>query len=416
MPPPPLRRSLALPLIIGALVTLGLTLGSFYWLMLPALEELGLMALFLTLTALASIAAGYAAYRAGLIHQSPRLRWAMWGSSILASLLTVLNVGVAAWRMFASPHDLLLATLLLVFASGIALALGYFFAEALAQRMSVLQDAAHRLAEGRLDTRAPVTGRDELADLARAFNRMAEQLETSARQQRELETLRRDLVAWASHDMQTPLAAVRAMLEALADGMVDDPATVQRYLRTAQRDIQALSHLMDDVFQVAQWDAGGPPLDCQPGSLADVISDALESFSALAAQKGVRLHGEAAPDLDPVWMDAPRIARVLSNLLNNAVRHTPAGGAVSVRAEREGQVVRVAVRDTGEGLSAKELPLVFERFYRGDQARNRETGGAGLGLAIAKGIVEAHGGRITAESQAGQGACFTFTLPAPARD
>ena len=106
--------------------------------------------------------------------------------------------------------------------------------------------------------------------------------------------------------MQTPLAAIRAMLEALADGVVDDPATVQRYLRTAQRDIQSLSRLMDDVFQMAQWDAGGLPLECQPASLADVISDALESFSALAAQKGVRLEGEAAPDVDPVQMDAPR--------------------------------------------------------------------------------------------------------------
>jgi len=406
-----LRRNVAWPLVVGTLVTLGLALGAFYALMWPGLEELRQMALLLTFTAVASSGAGYVAYRLGLIHHSPRLRWAMWGSSILASWLTFLNVWLAAWRMFASPHDLLLATILLAFAGGITMALGYFFAEALAQRMQALQAAAYQIAQGHLDARAPLVGRDELADLARAFNTMAAQLEAAAQQHRELEALRRDLVAWASHDVQTPLASARAMLEALADGVVDDPATVQRYLRTAQRDLQALSRLMDDVFDMAQLDAEGLRLDCQPNALADVVSDALESFSALAAQRGVQLRGEVAPNVDPVFMDAARMGRVLNNLIANALRHTPAGGTVSIRAWREASSVWVEVRDTGEGIRAEDLPLVFERFYRGDKARTRHTGGAGLGLTIAKGIVEAHGGRIRVESELGAGARFVFTLP-----
>jgi signal transduction histidine kinase len=252
-----------------------------------------------------------------------------------------------------------------------------------------------------------------MADLARTFNDMAARLEAAARQQRELDLLRRDLIAWASHDLQTPLASIRAMVEALADGMVDDPGTAQRYLRTAQRDIQSLSLLIDDLFQVAQMDAGGLRLDRGPGSLADLISDSLESFSELAARRGVTLRGEAPADVDPVFMDTQRIGRVLANLLGNALRHTPAGGSVEVGAKRLADGVRVDVSDTGDGIPPDDVTNIFDRFYRGEKSRSRATGGAGLGLAIARGIVEAHGGRIGVESAGvpGRGSRFYFILP-----
>lgn len=259
--------------------------------------------------------------------------------------------------------------------------------------------------------RVPVTGRDEMADLARTFNQMAAQLQEAERKQQELDALRRDLVAWAGHDLQTPLASVRAIIEALADGVVDDPESVQRYLRTAQKNIQSLSVLIDDLFQMSQLDAGGLPLDCADNSLSDLISDTLESFSELANQQGVHLGGSVAAAVDPIYMDAQRIGRVLNNLVNNALYHTPEGGSVEVLASPSPGAVLVEVIDGGQGIPPEDLPRVFDRFYRGEKSRNRTTGGAGLGLAIAKGIVEAHGGQIGVESESGR-TRFYFTLPA----
>jgi signal transduction histidine kinase len=388
-----------------------LALWIFYLLMRPPMGDMGAMASFLMITAVISVAAGYGAYRLGWINRSPRVSWTLLGGYALSSLLTFLNVWLTARLMFASQHDLMLATILLLFAGGIAMSLGYFFAVALTDRIMSLNSAAQEIARGNLRVRVPVTGSDEMADLARTFNDMAAQLETAARRQRELDTLKRDLVAWAGHDLRTPLTSIRVMVEALADGVVQDSGTVQRYLQTAQRDIRSLSQLIDDLFEMAQLDAGGLQLEHRPNSLSDLISDTLESFSAQAERQGVRLEGSCAPGVDPVTMDAQKISRVLANLVGNALRHTPAGGTVSVHASRTPEGAQVQVSDTGEGISADDLPRVFEQFYRGEKSRSRATGGAGLGLAIAKGIVEAHGGRIWAESQLGQGAHFIFTLP-----
>jgi signal transduction histidine kinase len=204
---------------------------------------------------------------------------------------------------------------------------------------------------------------------------------------------------------------MRAILEALADGMVDDPEAVQRYLKTAQRDIRSLSLLIDDLFQMAQIDAGGLQLDLSQNSLSDLISDTLESFSELAARQGIRLEGAVEPEVDPVCMDAARIGRVLNNLVGNALRHTNAQGQVNVTARREGQRVEVIVSDSGEGIQPQDLPHLFEQFYRGEKSRSRATGGAGLGLAISRGILQAHGGEIRVESELGKGTRFIFSLP-----
>jgi signal transduction histidine kinase len=395
----------------GVAGILALSLVAFYLLLHPPINEIGLMALFLAITAFISVLAGYIAYRLGGVERSPAILLTLLGGYALASLLAFMNVWVTARLMFASRHDLQLATVLLLFAGGVAMALGYFISSALTGRISLLNRAARAISQGQLGVRIADRGRDEMALLAHTFNDMAAQLQSAARKQQELDRLRRDLVAWTGHDLQTPLASVRAILEALADGVVDDPETVQRYLRTAQRDIRALSGLIDDLFQMAQLDAGGLPLDREDNSLSDLISDTLESFSELAARQEVSLEGRAAPGVDPVYMDAQGIGRVLSNLISNALRHTPPGGQVQVQALPLPSGVLVEVSDTGEGIRSEDLPYVFERFYRGEKSRSRETGGAGLGLAIAKGIVEAHGGGIDVESLPG-GTRFYFTLPA----
>ena len=407
------RRSSAphLRFVGGIALTLAVALAIFFLLMQPPMAELGLMALFLAATAVVSAVAGYGAYRLRWIHHSPRISWVLLGGYALAIVLTFLNVWVTARLMFASQHDLLLATVLLLFAAGIAMSVGYFLSAAVTDRIVTLNRAASQIAQGDLGVRVPVTGNDEMASLARTFNEMAEQLQAADQNQRDLDRLRRNLIAWAGHDLRTPLASIRAIVEALADGMVQDPDTVDRYLHTAQRDIRSLSLLIDDLFELAQLEAGGLRLEILPNSLSDLISDTLESFSELAARQGVTLEGSVGPGVDPVPLDARQIGRVLSNLVGNALRHTPSGGAVQVEARRTAEGAQVEVRDTGEGIEAEDLPHIFERFYRREKSRSRTTGGAGLGLAIAKGIVEAHGGQIGVESTPGQGTCFYFSLP-----
>ena len=288
--------------------------------------------------------------------------------------------------------------------------LGYFLSNTITERIQLLKSAAEKLAKGDLETRVPVQGTDEVAVLANSFNQMAEQLQDMDRQQRDLDNMRRDLIAWVSHDLQTPLTSMRAILEAVSDGIVDDPETVKRYLHTAQRDVNNLSSLIDDLFQMAQLDAGGFPLNKDKSSLGDLVSDTLESFTELANQQDIILEGNVDPDVDPVTMDTQAVGRVLNNLIGNALRHS-SRGRVSVWVRRSELGVEVTISDTGEGIRKEDLEHIFERFYRGEKSRNRGTGGAGLGLAIARGIVHAHGGDIKVESQIGKGTQFTFFIP-----
>ncbi len=407
-------KTRSLRMIIGGALVLALSLAGFYLAMRPSSTEFGLMALFLGITSAVTVMAGFGAYRLGWMSQSPSIVLALMITYILSSLLTLLNVWLTARLMFASQHDLVLGTILLLFASGMAIALGWFFATTLGERIDSLRGAARQLADGELSTRVNVQGRDELAELSQAFNEMAEKVEAAAREQQELDQLRHELLAWTSHDLQTPLASMRAMIEALADDMVEDDTTRRRYLATIQREIQSLSSLIDDLLQVAQIDAGGLRINPAWNSLSDLISDTLESFSEIAMQQGVKLSGEAVPDLDPVWFDPPRIGRVLANLIQNALQYTPEGGQVIIRAEKVDGVITIEVRDDGEGIKPEDMPMIFESFYRGEKSRSRATGGSGLGLAIAKGLVEAHNGQITARSASDKGTTIVFTLPSPA--
>ncbi len=404
--------SLLVTILVGAGTIVAISLAVFYYSMHPPMSDLGVMARFFSITAAVSVLIGFVAYRLGWVYHSPSIRWTLVGGYIISTLLIFANIWIIARLMFVSQHDFQLGAVLLLFALGIALVLGFFFSTALTERIKQLDSAASQIAQGEFSTRLPVEGRDEIAGLAETFNSMAYQLEGGQEKQRELEGMRRDLIAWISHDLQTPLASIRAILEALADGIVEDPETVQRYLLTAQRDIGSLSALIDDLFQIAQIDAGGLKLDMCQNSISDLVSDTLESFSVLAKQNSIDLHGQADPGVDPVWMDAPRIGRALNNLVRNALHHTPAGGMVEVRVRKDSSGVLVEVIDTGEGIRNEDLPFVFDRFYRGEKSRNRQTGRAGLGLAIARGIIEAHHGQIGVESPPGKGARFYFSLPA----
>ena len=398
-----IKLPLTLRYALGVTGILLISLVIFVLIMNPPMVDFGLMALFLFITSIVSSVVGYAAYRLGWMAKVSTVRWTLLISYLISSVLTFFNVWLTARLMFASQHDLLLATVLLLFAGGMAMVLGYFLSSAITDRILVLQNAANRLAGGDLDARVEVSGRDEVAKLGENFNRMAAQIQESKQQ-------RADLIAWVSHDLQTPLTSVQAILEALSDGVVEDTDSIQRYLKTAQREVRSLSILIDDLFKVAKMDAGGLKLERAPISLSDLISDTLESFSHLAKSRNIILTGEVERKIDPVDMDARQIGRVLNNLVRNALRYTPSGGKVTLSARRLESKVEVCVRDTGEGIPEEDLPYIFESFYRGEKSRSRATGGAGLGLAIARGIIQAHGGEISVRSALGEGTKFIFTI------
>lgn len=404
--------------VLGILAALTLTVALVVMVMRPPLNDLMYLGMLFALTGSSSALIGYVSHQLGWWRRFRSLSQTLTLGYVIAAALTLLNVWLTARMMFINQHDLTLAGLLLVFAGGISVSFGYFISASITHTLRQMAQAAERISEGDFTTRVSVPGHDEVAQLAQTFNNMAARLQTADADQRALETARRDLVAWASHDLRTPLASLRAMLDALADGVVSDPETVARYLGQSQTEIGRMSTLIDDLFELAQMDTGNLVLRSEASALTDLLSDTLEGFTARALARQVTLTGEVAAGVDPVWMAPDKIGRVLRNLVENAIRHTPAGGRIEMRAEpRPGEVV-VTVRDTGEGIAPADLPRVFERFYRGDAARSRSegglglmSGGAGLGLAIARGLVEAHGGRIWAESGLGQGTTMRFTLP-----
>lgn len=336
------------------------------------------------------------------------------GASLLGCVLLLGLLMLGTEAMLISQHDHDVVLVLLMFAGLIAIGISLSWATPLARRIERVRAGTAQLAAGELDTTLPVDGRDEIALLAADFNRMAAALQQAAAHERELEQSRRDLIAAVSHDLRTPLAAVRALIEALADDVVEDQETRSRYLRSAQREIAHLGQLVDDLFELAQIDAGVLRLELERASLHDLISDTVSSFQPQAQQQGVRLLGDVQGKVDPVLINPPKLQRVLHNLLSNALRHTPADGTVLLRARPDGNHVRVEVADSGEGIAPDDLPHVFDRSYRGDPSRTRagmeRSAGAGLGLAIARGLVEAHGGTISVESQLGRGSRFWFTL------
>jgi signal transduction histidine kinase len=336
------------------------------------------------------------------------------GALVAGSVVALINVLFSALLMFASRHDVLLLSLLSFFAVVVSVSLGAVLASSLTDRLRAVSDAAAALATGDLTVRVPPPMPDaasEVRALTVAFNMMAEQLEVAAARRADDDEARRMLVAAISHDLRTPLASIRAMIEAITDGVVTDAETVARFHATMGREIRTLSALITDLFELSQLEAGQLALSLAPATLPDLIAEVVEGLSAQAAAREVHIASGVEGAVGPVVIDTPAVRRVLANLVQNALRHTPADGTVAVTARAVAEGVQVDVVDTGEGIPAADLPHVFERFYRGEKSRSRETGGAGLGLAIARGFVEAHGGRIWVESEAGRGTRFSFILP-----
>ena len=297
----------------------------------PAVDERQLF-LLMGLTGSVSILIAWGIGQPGLGQRLRRLRDGLMLLSLLTILTLFANFWLLARQMFLDAHDLGLSAVLLVFGAWTALGCGYFISNAFTPRIRALARGAERIARGETGTRVPAAGQDELAALARSFNLMAERLEESAARRERLEQGRRDLIAWTSHDLRTPLASLRLVIEALVDGVAGDEATQQRYLQTAQREIRNLSQLIDDLFELSQLESGHVELQLQRSSLGDLLSDTLGALRPVARRREVQLEGEVSDDVDPLLIDPEKIQRVLYNLVSNAIRHTPAGGNVRLAA------------------------------------------------------------------------------------
>jgi signal transduction histidine kinase len=286
-------------------------------------------------------------------------------------------------------------------AIAIALVLTLVLSRRISSPVRALTATAKKLGQGDFSQRVPSKGKGEIAELAQAFNSMADDIERN-------EKLRQNLVADTAHELRTPLSNLRGYLEAIKDDVIKPDATT---INSLYEEATLLTRLVDDLQELALAEASELKLTIQADDISTVIKQVAISSQSQAVDKGISLRTDLPDKLPLCDIDSQRITQVLHNLISNAVTHTPRDGTITISAKESGKYVEVTVADTGEGIPAEELPNIFERFYRVDRSRSRRTGGSGLGLTIAKRLVEAHGGQISVQSEPGKGSRFTFTIP-----
>ena len=289
-----------------------------------------------------------------------------------------------------------------VVAAVIATVSSLFVSRRIVEPLQRMMSATRRIAAGRYGERVPVGGPDELGTLSESFNSMAASLE-------EAEKKRLELIGDVSHELRTPLSTLQGYMEGLMEGVIEPSEETWALL---YGEAERMRHLVDDLRRLSHAEAGQIDLETTAVNSSEVARVAADRVAPLFIEKGVELRNTAPENLPSVSADTDRVVQILSNLLGNALRHTPAGGRVTLEAEVRDDVVVFGVEDTGEGISAEDLPRVFERFYRAEKSRSREGGGSGLGLAISRALVEAMGGKASVESPGlGKGARFSFSLP-----
>jgi signal transduction histidine kinase len=319
------------------------------------------------------------------------------GTAVGVILVTVL---AAAELMFVSNHDALMVSAIVLAAALVALRAARVASAGVLREVGAIRDALAAVGEGERDTRVDAGAALELSELAGAATRMVEQLREEEKRRDAADAARRNLVASISHDLRTPLASLRLMLAAIEDGVVENSAR-DRYLATMHTHVGALGSLVDDLFELSRLEAGELEWSIQQVELPELVDETVAAMRADAEAKGVAVATDLRPLPRPARADPQRLQRVLFNLIQNAIRHTPADGSVTVRAEPAGDWVEFEVADTGAGIPLEDRERLFEPFVRGAGNGERDTG-AGLGLALCRAIVEAHGGQIwLADSETG---------------
>jgi signal transduction histidine kinase len=327
--------------------------------------------------------------------------------SVICSLL---GVGVIAWLMMGTDtdRDVMMDLMAIAGLSGFVVAM--FVGRRIIKASRALSVAVENVADTGVYIAPAMTLPAELAELSDGLAETHERLAQSRTRERTLEASRRELVAWVSHDLRTPLAGLRAMAEALEDQVVIDPRTVSQYHSQIRREVDRLTAMIDDLFELSRIHAGALRLTRRMVGLEDLVAEVVASAEPVARSKGVRLTGAAVRGL-PVFIDSAEMGRALRNLVTNAIRHTPSDGVVDVLAEAQGGMACVTVSDACGGIPPGDLPRVFDVAFRGESARTPgPQEGAGLGLSIARGIVEAHSGQIAVRNS-GPGCQFLIRLP-----
>jgi len=328
-------------------------------------------------------------------------------------LMPMMQPEAPVGTLYISPPSSLVSTQLLyaaigryflwggLVAIGIALIITFLLSRRILSPVKALTSAAQRFGHGDFSQSVEIKDRGEIGELAKAFNSMASDLER-------VEQLRRNMVADIAHELRTPLSNIKGYLEAILDGVKkQDTETI----RSLNEEATLLSRLVDDLQELSLAEAGKLKLDCKPEDIGNLVKQAVSTMQEQATAKGLLVFTNLPETLPKVKIDSHRINQVLRNLLKNAIAHTEKGGSITVTAQEQSGWVKVSVADTGEGIPPEALPYIFERFYRVDKSRTRATGGIGLGLTIAKQLVEAHGGEIEAQSELGKGSRFIFTVP-----
>ncbi len=316
-------------------------------------------------------------------------------AAISGPVVVAVALSAGSQSMFLSEHDLQFLLILLAFATVLGLGVMHALARPLTDDLAALTEVARRIGAGDLDVRAELERMDEVGDLASAIDSMVEQIQTSRAARDEAERERSITLASLSHDARTPLTSMRLATEALLDGIAPDP---ERYLRTIASDIRAVETLISDLFTIGQLEAGRLELSAGPIDVMTTVHDVVECMAPIAAEKSVPLM-VTGPEHASLTADPSQLHRVLSNLVANAIRHSPSGAPVCI--EVDGSTSRISVIDHGAGFPADFVSEAFQPFRRHDEARERSQGGAGLGLAVSKGIIEAHNGRIWADAGPG---------------
>ena len=326
----------------------------------------------------------------------------------LGQLLAALIIGAAV--MFVSGDDAWMTIGVLAFAALIAIRAAQLLSRGVVTDVRAIRDGLHAVGAGKREVQVEASSSEELADLADATNRMIRALRAEERHRDAAEATRRQVIAAVSHDLRTPLTSLRLLTQALDDDLVD-AETARRYVRTMDTNVRALGSLVDDLFELSRLDAGDFAWDTEGVSLASLVQETVAAAHPEADACSVALSAQVAPDLAPARANPEKLQRVLANLLQNAIRHTPPDGSVLVSAHEADGAVEIQVSDTGDGIPAEDRQRIFDPFYRGGSEAARTRSGSGLGLAIARAIVEAHGGRIwLAEASGGTRVCFTVPL------
>ena len=328
-------------------------------------------------------------------------------ASVLASMA---GVGVIAVRMMATSGDRNVMLTLIPIGALAGFAVALVVARRLIKASRAISEAVQGVGESGVYIPPQRTLPAELAELSEALTVAYDRLAQARTRERALEASRRELVAWVSHDLRTPLAGLRAMAEALEDQVVTDPREVSQYHTQIRREVDRLTLMIDDLFELSRIHAGALRLSRRMVGLEDLVAEVVASADPVARSKGVRLTGAAVRGM-PVFIDTAEMGRALRNLVTNAIRHTPSDGVVDVMAEMQGGMACVSVSDACGGIPPEDLPRVFDVAFRGESARTPgPQEGAGLGLSIARGIVEAHSGQIVVRN-AGPGCQFLVRLP-----